>query len=159
MRNEKFKFWHLQNFMKVKSYQPKTFFNRTRFLMEHAGLSKQLFGQCKMELNILFHLPNFMCVKRPIQKNVHHVQHISCKLIRKILYFRNYSTRKHSHKKRKENNKVPIKFLITISDLQFKQIKIQEDHNIHTYSLFDLVVLAEENLGNLKNWMLTHQAE
>ena len=44
MRNEKFKFWHLQNFMKIKSYQPKTFFNRTPFLMEHAGLSKQLFG-------------------------------------------------------------------------------------------------------------------
>ena len=41
---------------------------------------------------------------------------------------------------------VTIKLLITISDLQFKQILIQKDHNIHTYSLFCVVVLAEENL-------------
>ena len=34
-----------------------------------------------------------------------------------------------------------IKFLITISDIQFRQIKIQKDHNIHMF----LVVLAEEN--------------
>ena len=40
---------------------------------------------------------------------------------------------------------VTINFIITISDLQFKQITIQEDHNIHRYSLFCLVVLAEEN--------------
>ena len=36
-------------------------------------------------------------------------------------------------------------FLITISDLQTKQITIQEDHSIHTYSLFCLVVLALKN--------------
>ena len=44
-----------------------------------------------------------------------------------------------------ERNIVTIKFLITILDLQFKQITIQEDHNIQTYSLFCLVILAEEN--------------
>ena len=41
-----------------------------------------------------------------------------------------------------ERNIVIIKFLITISDHQLKLITIQEDHNIHTYSL--LVVLAVE---------------
>ena len=35
--------------------------------------------------------------------------------------------------------------LITILDLHLKQIKIQKDHNIHTYSLFCLVVFAAEN--------------
>ena len=45
-----------------------------------------------------------------------------------------------------ERNIVTIRFLITISDLQPKQITIQEDHNIHTYShVFRLVVLALEN--------------
>ena len=39
-----------------------------------------------------------------------------------------------------------IKFLIIILDIQFKQIIIQEDHNIYTYSSFCLVVLAMENL-------------
>ena len=34
---------------------------------------------------------------------------------------------------------------LTISDVPFTQITIQEDHNIHTYSLFCLVVLAEQN--------------
>ena len=43
--------------------------------------------------------------------------------------------KKHSHNK----------FLITVSDLQPKQITIQEDHNIHTYSLIYLVFLAVEN--------------
>ena len=56
-------------------------------------------------------------------------------------YFRNYSTRKHSHRK-KQRNKVTKRFLITISDLQLKQIAIQEVHNIHF--LFCLVVLAVE---------------
>ena len=37
-----------------------------------------------------------------------------------------------SPKKRKETQSQK-KFLITIADLQFKQITIQEDHNIHTY--------------------------
>ena len=41
-----------------------------------------------------------------------------------------------------ERNIVTI--IISISDLQLQQILIQEDHNIHTYSLF-LVVLAVEN--------------
>ena len=36
-------------------------------------------------------------------------------------------------------------FLLTTRDLQLKQITIQEDHNIHTYSLICLVVLAVEN--------------
>ena len=45
-----------------------------------------------------------------------------------------------------ERNIVTIRFLITILDLQPKQITIQEDHNIHTYShVFCLVVLALEN--------------
>ena len=33
-----------------------------------------------------------------------------------------------------------------MSDRQLKQIIIQEDHNIHAYSFFCLVVLAVENL-------------
>ena len=33
-----------------------------------------------------------------------------------------------------------------MSYLQLKQITIQEDYNIHMYSLFCLVVLAVENL-------------
>ena len=44
-----------------------------------------------------------------------------------------------------ERNIVTIRFLITVSGLQFKQITIQEDHSIHTYTLFWLVVLAVEN--------------
>ena len=28
--------------------------------MEHVGLTEQLFGQWKMDLNIFFHLPNFI---------------------------------------------------------------------------------------------------
>ena len=40
---------------------------------------------------------------------------------------------------------VTIRFLTAILDLQLKQITIQEDHNIHTYSLYCLVVLAVEN--------------
>ena len=44
-----------------------------------------------------------------------------------------------------EKNIVTIKFLITILDLQFKQIKTQEGHKIHAYSLFCLDILAEEN--------------
>ena len=38
--------------------------------------------------------------------------------------------------------KVTRRFFITISDLQ---LTIQEDHNIHTYFLFHLVVLAAQN--------------
>ena len=34
---------------------------------------------------------------------------------------------------------------ITISDLQFKEITIQECHNIHLYSSSRLIVSAEEN--------------
>ena len=37
-------------------------------------------------------------------------------------------------------------FFISISDLQLKQVSIQEDHNIQMYSLFYLVVLAADNL-------------
>ena len=58
-------------------------------------------------------------------------------LRRLILYFRHYSSRKHSLKKPKETQ--------SSWDLQLKQITISEDHNIHTYSLFCLVVLAVEN--------------
>ena len=32
-----------------------------------------------------------------------------------------------------------------MSNLQLKQIRIQDDHNIHTCSLFCLAILAEEN--------------
>ena len=46
---------------------------------------------------------------------------------------------------RSGRNTATIRFPLTISDLQLKQITIQEDHNIHTYSLFCLVVLAVEN--------------
>ena len=44
-----------------------------------------------------------------------------------------------------ERNIVTIKFLVTIWDVQLKQITIQEDHNIHAYSSFCLVVLVEDN--------------
>ena len=40
---------------------------------------------------------------------------------------------------------VSIRFLITISDLQLKEIIVQKDHNIHTYSLFSLGIVSEEN--------------
>ena len=46
---------------------------------------------------------------------------------------------------RSGRNTATIRFPLTISDLQLKQITIQEDHNIHTYSLYCLVVLAVEN--------------
>ena len=45
-----------------------------------------------------------------------------------------------------ERTIVTIRFLVTVSDLQPKQITIQEDYNIHTYSLLCLIVLAVENL-------------
>ena len=44
-----------------------------------------------------------------------------------------------------ERNIATIRFLITILYLQLKQITIQEDHNIHMYSLFCLVALAVKN--------------
>ena len=37
----KFKFWHLQNFIKEKPCQPSTF---ASFSMEHVGLTEQFFG-------------------------------------------------------------------------------------------------------------------
>ena len=40
-------------------------------------------------------------------------------------------------------------FFISISDLQLKQVSIQEDHNIQMYSLFYLVVLAADNSRKL----------
>ena len=39
-----------------------------------------------------------------------------------------------------ERNITTVKFLITISDLQLKQITIQKDVNIHTYFLLVVVV-------------------
>ena len=39
-----------------------------------------------------------------------------------------------------ERNITTVKFLITISDLQLKQITIQKDLNIHTYFLLVVVV-------------------
>ena len=66
-------------------------------------------------------------------------KHTSYKLITKLLYCRNYSTQKHSRGKKHSHNNASY-------DLQFKKITIQEDHNILTYSLFCLVVLAEESL-------------
>ena len=47
--------------------------------------------------------------------------------------------KKHSH------NTVSL----TISDLQLKQITIEEDHIINTYSLFCLAVLAAKNSRKL----------
>ena len=41
---------------------------------------------------------------------------------------------------RNRKKEVTIRFLTAILDLQLKQITIQEDHNIHTYSLYCLVV-------------------
>ena len=64
-------------------------------------------------------------------------------LRRQLLYLRHYSTRKHSQKKRKEI--ATLSFLITIWNLQLKQLTFDEDHNIHTYSLFCSVVSAVEN--------------
>ena len=55
-----------------------------------------------------------------------------------LLYLRHYSTQKLSQKKRKET--VKLSFLVTIWDLQLKQIIFYEDCNIHTYSLFCLAV-------------------
>ena len=52
-RNKDFKFWHLKNIFNLKPL--------TSFWIEHVGLTKQFFGQCKMELNIFFYLPNFIC--------------------------------------------------------------------------------------------------
>ena len=65
-------------------------------------------------------------------------KHTSYKLITKLLYCRNYSTQKHSRGKKHSHNNASY-------DLQLKQITIQEDHNILTYSLFCLVVLAMDN--------------
>ena len=50
--------------------------------------------------------------------------------------------------------KVTRRFFITISDLQ---LTIQEDHNIHTYSLFCLVVLAAQNSKNPSLLLLTYR--
>ena len=54
-------------------------------LMEHVGLTEQLFRQCKVELNIFFYyltlkrpFLNRPCVKRPIQKSIHHAHLKSC---------------------------------------------------------------------------------
>ena len=41
LRNKEFKFWHLQNFIKEKPCQPKTY---DLFSMERVVLTKQLFG-------------------------------------------------------------------------------------------------------------------
>ena len=50
--------------------------------------------------------------------------------------------------------KVTRRFFITISDLQ---LTIQEDHNIHTHSLFCLVVLAAQNSKNPSLLLLTYR--
>ena len=61
-------------------------------------------------------------------------KYTSCKLITKLLLIRNNSTRKQviRNEKKHSHNKVSYNYLC----LQLKQITIEEDHNIHTYSLF-----------------------
>ena len=44
-----------------------------------------------------------------------------------------------------ERDMVTKRFLMSILDLQLKQITIQEDHDIHPYLPFCFVVLAVEN--------------
>ena len=119
----------------------------TSFSNEHVGLTEQLFSYYKMELNTFFYLRH---VHTGLFRTAHILQkafllekHTSCKLITKLLYYRNCSVRKHSRKKRKNShNKASYNYLGS----QFKQILIKKDHNIHPYSLFCIVVLAEENL-------------
>ena len=59
-----------------------------------------------------------------------------------LLYFRDYCTRKHSQKKRKET--APMSFLITIWNLQFKQITFYGDHILwrSQYSHVFLILLS-----------------
>ena len=88
------------------------------------------------------------CVKRPISKSMYHAHHKSCwKSMHHVSWLQNYSTNYSTWKQSYETkrNIVPIKLLITISNLQLKEISVQEDHNIHMYSLLCLVVLAVEN--------------
>ena len=96
----------------------------------------------------LFTLLYTPCVKRFIYKSIHHAHNKSCwksmyhgRLLQN--YLRNYSNRKHNHKKWKET--VKTRFLIIILDFQLKQIIIQEDHNSRRYFLFCLVLLADKN--------------
>ena len=80
------------------------------FSMEHLRLTEQLFGWFKIEVNIFFYLPNFIYrVLKGLFRKAYIMHTINlaakayiCKLIMKLLYCSNYSTRKHSRKKRKE---------------------------------------------------------
>ena len=56
-RNKEFEFSHLKISLRKNIINLKPL---TSFSMEHVGLTKQLFGYCKMEQNIFFHLPNFI---------------------------------------------------------------------------------------------------
>lgn len=107
-----------------------------------------------MKLNTFFHFPNLICrvQEDPFRKAyiiMHPTnlgKHPSCKFITKLLQDLQYSKNKS---KETERNIATTRSLITdiyisrISNLRISQI--QEDHNIHVYSLFCLVVLALEN--------------
>ena len=67
-----------------------------------------------------------------------------------LLYFRHYKTRKHSQKKRKET--FTVSFLISIWDLEIKQIIIHEDHCIRTYVFF---ILLSCSCGKFEETLVT----
>ena len=47
--------------------------------MEHMGLTEQLVGWCKLEVNLfLFIIFYTSCLKRAIEKSIHHAHHKSC---------------------------------------------------------------------------------
>ena len=88
---------------------------------------------------------NFICQKCSNKAHFMRIINLVWKCIYQLSwlsnYFRDYGTRKHSDKKRKKHslNKVSYNYLESPTQPD------QPDHNIHTYSLFCFVVLAEKN--------------
>ena len=74
----------------------------------------------------------------PRQHEEHPISQTPCRLITKLLYEQQYSK---TQSYETERNIFIIRFLVTISNLQLRQIKIQEDHNILTRILYFVQLL------------------
>ena len=71
-------------------------------------------------------------------------KHTSCKIITKLLQERQYSSYKT------ERNKMTTRFLITILDLNFKQISNQGDHNYYLRSHVLFILFSYFICGKFK---------
>ena len=104
--------------------------------MEHVELTEQLFGQCKMELNInIFYLTLYaVCKKAYLEKHTSYTQillekHTSCKLIIKplqeLLYSKKIVIR---NGKKHSDNEVSYNYLGPLTHADHNSIRSQYSH-------------------------------